>query len=741
MSLKPVFENVPSDARHYFEDAHCSPMEFLRGTTALYDPVFTPLFTSMFLSFGFSTGVATTLGSIASAIAMTAISVGINAAMAEKPPKPEDGKTPMMQAIPPRIWGVGRRRISGAYMLWEAKGNALCSVQAIAGHRIKGINRYYLHDDQVTIDGSGYVQGLADGRYSNNRIRIDHRLGANPETAYSMIVDILGAAGIWTNNHRGDGQASLGMICRNVKAAAQGARFPFGHPRLSVEADLAYVWDPRDPAQDPDDESTWQFSRNAALIMLWHQCFNPFGHRRDYRKAILPVLDMWIEEADVCDEDIPLASGGTQKRYWCGGFDTTDHHPKVATNAILAACDGWICERGDGALLFTVGKFRESRVATLTDADISGYQLQHDILPEDEINRLIPQFCYPATDYSTSDTDYFEDSARQAAVGRPLAQPADYTWCDQWQQARRLGKREWLRIQEKKRGSIDVRLSGINAVYARWIRLQTPKGLPGLDGKLIENRRSVLAILKGGFQMEFIKHPDNIETWTPETDEGAQPPVPSAPNAANLDTPVINSVIALANSGSVYLRVKVVEPTNDDLTLSVRYRLQNDGSGSPGDWVEKTYSEVSPVGGYLTVSTGIVPNDQWIEVEAAFISAKGKYSEWSTTETVFSTSNPTAPPAVTITSINTGVPGEVTINIKAPNSSVYAGAKFYTNTTNDPATASYHSPVEAGVANGTYDRSITLVAGSYYGWVSSVNSSGVEQAIADWAATGSFTIT
>ncbi|MFN7010886.1 MAG: hypothetical protein ACK4PN_12725 [Allorhizobium sp.] len=191
-----------------------------------------------------------------------------------------------------------------------------------------------------------------EGRYSDKRVQIDHRVGLVPETAYTVLTNILAADGAWTSNHRGDGQASVAMIALNSSQKKQQKRFPYGHPRLSVEVDGVYVWDPRDPDQDPDDPGTWGWDRNAALIMLWHQCFNEFGHRRDYRKAILPVLDMWIEEADVCDEDVALAAGGTQKRYLCGGFDITDHDPKVATNAILSACDGWICERGDGALLF-----------------------------------------------------------------------------------------------------------------------------------------------------------------------------------------------------------------------------------------------------------------------------------------------------------------------------------------------------------------------------------------------------
>ncbi|OMQ42829.1 hypothetical protein [Ensifer sp. 1H6] len=92
------------------------------------------------------------------------------------------------------------------------------------------------------------------------------------------------------------------------------------------------------------------------------------------------------------------------------------------------------------------------------------------MLFEDECNRLIPKFTYPATDYTTSDTDYFEDVDAQLEAGRILAEEAEY----QWGQAQRLGKRDWLRLRQKVKGSIDVRLSGNNAVYSRWVRLDTP---------------------------------------------------------------------------------------------------------------------------------------------------------------------------------------------------------------------------------------------------------------------------
>ncbi|HBF30868.1 hypothetical protein [Rhizobium sp.] len=716
-----------------------------RGPAVHYDPIFTPFFASIGLT-GTIAGTTIATAAVASAIATTALSIGLQLLLAPKPPKPDDGKVPVTQAVPYRQWAVGRLRVSGAYMLWEAKGSALYSVQALTGHRIRNINRYWLHDDEITdnIDGDGYTN-FGDDPYKNN-VRVFHRLGLDVETPYSEIVngysgvDGLGGEGIWTNQHIGHGTASVAMVCRQAKASEQAARFPFGAPRLSVEVDGAYVWDFRDSAQDPENPETWVWSRNGALILAWNLCFNPYGERRDYKKAILPVLDMWQEEANICDEDVPTAAGGTEKRYWVSGFDTTEHDPKVSNNYIMAAMDGWICYRGDGAVLLTVGKFRESRVATLTDANLMGYRMQHDVLPQDECNRLVPKFNYPDTDYSESDTDFFEDETAQTTIGRVLSKEANYLWCTQWRQARRLGKRDWLRIRQKVSGTFDVRLSGINAVYARWIRLSTPIGLPDYDGTLIENKKSVVALTKGGFTMNWMKHPtpEEIEAWDPATDEGQKPPVPSKPNPANLDAPVIYSVVPNASgSGSVYLAIRIIDPGDDSLSLKIRYRLEDNGSGVSGDWVYQTFSEFTASGGYIDVSSTTVPSNTTLEVQAVWFTAAGKYSDYSATDTVFTTADPTAPNSVSVTSVMTGVPGEVTIRWTAPNSTNYAGAKVYWNTVNNPSTATFNSPQEYGTPNSSYSRTITLSAGTYYGWVSSVNASGVE---GTKTATGVFTV-
>ncbi|WP_409457291.1 hypothetical protein [Rhizobium sp.] len=643
----------------------------LAQTSSLYsqvvfDPIFTPLFTAVLGTGGIAIGATTiTYASIAAAIATTALSIGIQALLAPKPPKPEDGKIPKTQSIPHRWWGVGRNRTAGAYMLWEAKGSTLCAVQAIRAHRIKSVNRFWFHDDEVTIDADGYVHGLGS-RYGNNRARILYRLGLVPETPYAPIVGVMGADGAWTNSHRGDGQASLGLIAKNSSETKQQRRFPFGPPQLSVETDDALCWDFRDPLQDPENPATWTWTKNTALQMCWHQCFNEFGHRRDYRRAILPLLEMWQEEADICDELIPIKGGGFERRYESGGFDTTENDPKAGTNALLAACDGWICERGDGALQFIVGKYREKYVTTITDADITGHQIEYDVLFEDECNRLVPKFTYPEIGYATSDADFFEDTDAQIVAGRVLAQDAIYQWVQQWRQARRLGIRDWRRLQQKVSGTLNIRLSGINSVYSRWVRMNTPLSLPRLNGKVVENRKSLLSLMQGAFSMDIMLHPENIDAWNPETDEGQQPPVPPKVNAQDVLTPVINLVQAKPNGESVYIRVVIVDPSDDSLVPVVRYRVANDGSGNPGAWVEQRFPNATPSGGFVNLNTNVVPSNKLLDVQVAFIASDGDYGEWSVTANVTSIVDPVAPGTPTnMSAVNSA--GTVTVSAKAAN--------------------------------------------------------------------------
>lgn len=703
------------------------------------DPIFVPIFTAILGTGGFTLfGTTISYAAIASAIVTTALTVGISYLMSPKPPKPEDGRQPLTQPIPYRFWGVGRARLAGAMMLWESVDDMMYSVQAIVGHRINAYVDYYFNDDKIILTGNN-VSTADEKRYGTTRCQLYPRIGLTPETAIAEIVAALGAEGIWTENHRGDGQASVGMVCKSPQAEDFQSLFPYGKPALSVVAELALCWDFRDPLQDPEDPSTWTFTENPALQLAWHECFSPFGTKRPWRKALLPVLNMWQEEADVCDEIVPRAAGGFERRYTCGGFDTAEHDPKGGTNAILATCDGWMCERGDGALLFVAGKFREKYVATLTDADIVGYTIQHDVLPEEEVNRLVPKFTYPATDYTSTDTDYFEDVPAQLQAGRVLPQDATYLWVNQWRQARRLAKREFARLRQKKRGSLDVRFTGINAVYAPWVRLQTPVSIPSMNGKLINNRRSVLSVQRGGFQMTFVVMPTDIDEWNPVTDEGAAPPIPSKPATDGIPKAIIDTIAPVSGGGSVYIRVVLIDPVRDDLSPIIRYRVADTGGGVPGAWVEQRFPGAEPDAGLIILNTNPVPTNTSIEVEANYYGSDGKYGDiWSDTETVVSTVD-TTPPGPVENVVAIGGVGQVAMTWDSPNSGNYFAANIRRNTVNNEGAASVVRTEYGPASSADAWTDTALALGTYYYWLRSVNASGVESTSS--VATGAVVVT
>ncbi|WP_028029887.1 hypothetical protein [Gemmobacter nectariphilus] len=99
------------------------------------------------------------------------------------------------------------------------------------------------------------------------------------------------------------------------KASSAGQRWQRMPPALRVTGKWTPVWDPRDPAQDADDPSTWAWSDNQALCLIDALRHNPV--------AQLPVhllhLPSLLRQADVADQAVPLKAGGTEPRYRVGG--------------------------------------------------------------------------------------------------------------------------------------------------------------------------------------------------------------------------------------------------------------------------------------------------------------------------------------------------------------------------------------------------------------------------------------
>jgi hypothetical protein len=269
--------------------------------------------------------------------------------------------------------------------------------------------------------------------------------------------------------------------------------------------------------------------------------------------------------------------------------------------------------------------------------------------------------------------------------------------------------------------------------------VQSTHKVPRLDGVLIENRRSVLALMKGGFSLEFVQHPETIDAWDPETDEGAAPPVPARPTSSAVETATIDSLSAVPGPGGVYLRIVVVEPISDDLIPMVRYRVKDAGGGEPGQWIEQSFPDAEPDAGLITLDTNPVIGDELYQVQAGFRATGGTKSTWGpvTPDEVETTIYPTAPAEISNLVATPGA-GQVAFTYDAPDVASFVKARFYRNTVNDQGTATLVRE-EYGLPNAPDAWTNTgLSAGTYYYWITTVNSSNVESS---GVASGAQTVT
>jgi hypothetical protein len=127
---------------------------------------------------------------------------------------------------------------------------------------------------------------------------------------------ILSAAGdLFSADDGWRGRTVLWIIINCGDQDNRAARWPSAPPEVLVDGYWSQVWDPRDPAQDPDDPATWQWSANQALCALDALRQNPL---KPYDQRNL-WLETWTWAADVADEPVTNKDATVSPRYEAHG--------------------------------------------------------------------------------------------------------------------------------------------------------------------------------------------------------------------------------------------------------------------------------------------------------------------------------------------------------------------------------------------------------------------------------------
>ena len=295
-------------------------MKRLLSSTALYGVVLTALAPSLAYADPITIAVATAASVGAAAAAGTAITMSLvlghlafNTAMqfvaqslAPKPPSLAGLQTgggtrsagynvSGLAPVGDQAIIYGQTKVGGVIVYKEATDNNkfLHIIVALAGHECEEITTVFLNDEALTLDGSG--NATAPSKY-NGKVRIKTALGSNTQVADPDLV--AESDGKWTADHR-----LLGITYVYARLEFDADAFPNGEPSITALVKGKKVFNPNTGAT--------AFSDNSALCLRDYLTSN-FG----LSAASTDIDDTaFATAANICDENVSLAAGGTEKRY------------------------------------------------------------------------------------------------------------------------------------------------------------------------------------------------------------------------------------------------------------------------------------------------------------------------------------------------------------------------------------------------------------------------------------------
>lgn len=240
-------------------------------------------------------------------------------------------------------------------------------VLALADHRCQELTGFYVKDKYVAFGGDGLVPGYS------GQLRVSWRPGAWDDDVPDWVLancPVVDGVATWTADDRGRGVAKVYVAYKADKSDAKNPVWSGGQPDFlwvvkgllcyqarkdsSVGGSGAHRW---------DDPATREWSANPIdCRYTWARGIYA-GDRVDDPSMLLLGRGLSDVEApphhvfapaNVCDEAVPLAGGGTEPRYRVGGvFGGEDAYIDTEED-FMAACGGWLVER-DGAIEMVPG--------------------------------------------------------------------------------------------------------------------------------------------------------------------------------------------------------------------------------------------------------------------------------------------------------------------------------------------------------------------------------------------------
>jgi hypothetical protein len=542
---------------------------------------------------------------------------GVSQALMGKPEVSIQPRTvSVREPVMPRDMVYGRVRKGGAIVfLHEAGGQNefLHLVIVLATHRVKSIGAVYF-DGVAAVDAGGTALGRWAGKVAVEK-RLGHHVPQAPFTALSAEV-----SQHWTAAHRLDGCAAI-----HLRLTHDADAFPGGIPNIAVDVQgKDDILDPRTGLRG--------YSENAALCVADYMADPVLGLGAGIGLEDGIETESLIEAANICDEPVARAAGGTEPRYTCNGVVTLDQTPQTIIEAMLTAMAGRCVWQG-AAWRIHAGAYRVPEV-TLGADDVreGGIALTTRQSRANNFNGVRGQFISPENDWQPDDFPAYssqvyvaEDGGEQ--VWRDISLPFTISSST----AQRIAKIELERQRRQQVVKWSGKLSAWKAAagdtvsldYARW----------GFEGKPFEVQSARLDLSAVGDGVMLVPELILRETsplvyeWDASEEQiyAAAPrtTLPSAFRTTAPGVPELSEALYITRDGSGVKVLITASWAPAPSTFAESYQIEARRDGGP--WIE--YGRQSGT----TLEIRDAKPGLW-EVRVRALSALGVASDWRARE-------------------------------------------------------------------------------------------------------------
>lgn len=439
-------------------------------TAAMQDPVSTSLALAALLQTTISVSAVAAVTNFAIA---TAISVGLSfaaQALTQKGSGPITGdlqssgtntaqqRLSTRQAAPSKRIIYGEAFVGGALFFERCKPPYLYRGYLLCARKINGIKSVYIGNNQLSFSS-----------LAPNTILTPLSIDGQPDYAGHLQVSIRhGDADQAIDPLLARDFADLDPSFRQQGIATVVVRYQLtnssdtntalwgasGNANTFFVVDGVSVYDPRDPTQSQDDESTWKFSRNATLCQADYI-------RASYGGRVRPDKIDWDKiaySANYDDEPVSCADGTFIPRYTVDGMLTLDQKPYDVLKSMLTANRATVAT-GGGRLWISSAKPRDAALCVYDDLFLDAVQVRNEKLKRDQINVLQTRFIANDRAYTLADGPPYRRADLIALDGEELVGTLDLPWTTDYRRVERLQKAflETSRLGKAVTSTIDLR--------------------------------------------------------------------------------------------------------------------------------------------------------------------------------------------------------------------------------------------------------------------------------------------